>query len=201
MDPSHTAWHLWLHHYGSAALFFFVAAGIFAIPIPVEMLLITAGAFMSHGEFGVPQTLIGAYAGSVCGITGSYLVGRTAGHALLMKYGEWVGLEKEHWDTTEAWFERSGKWLLFTGYFIPVVRHLTGILAGSTSSHFREFALFAYSGALVWTVSYLSAGYLFGHYAIAFHAQFLRHIELTLAFVSLAGLALFLLYRLYKNRT
>jgi len=54
-------------------------------------------------------------------------------------------------DTLEHWFEHIGKWALAFGYFIPGVRHLTAIAAGSSGFPFPVFAKYAYGGALLWT--------------------------------------------------
>jgi membrane protein DedA with SNARE-associated domain len=49
------------------------------------------------------------------------------------------------------------------GYFIPGVRHFTGFSSGMATLPFHHFALFAYSGALLWVTSFLTIGYFFGH--------------------------------------
>ena len=54
-----------------------------------------------------------------------------------------------------------GKWALIIGYFIPGVRHLTGYVAGGLRLPWRYFALFAYSGALLWVSLFIGAGYVF----------------------------------------
>jgi membrane protein DedA with SNARE-associated domain len=48
------------------------------------------------------------------------------------------------------------------GYFLPGVRHLTAYVAGTSQFSFAVFALFAYTGALLWPVTFLSVGYIAG---------------------------------------
>jgi membrane protein DedA with SNARE-associated domain len=47
-------------------------------------------------------------------------------------------------------------------YFIPGVRHVTAILAGSTRLDFTSFAKFAYPGAILWSTVFLCLGYYAG---------------------------------------
>lgn len=188
----------WLIHYGSFALFGLLVLGILALPIPEESLMILAGILMYNEKLHIGSTVISAYAGSICGITVSYLLGRTAGHFVITKYGSWLGLTPERIETMHQWFERYGKWMLFFGYFIPGVRHFTGFTAGTSELEYRKFALFAYSGAVVWVSTFLSIGYFFGGYWEAV----LKDIDIDIDIDSIAVLLLVLLfcYFIYKLR-
>lgn len=154
----------WLSQYGSFAIFGLLALGIIALPVPEESMMVFSGILMSQGELPIYATIIAAYAGSICGITVSYIIGRTAGHYLLLKYGGWLGLTQEKLDKLHKWGEHYGKWTLLFGYFIPGVRHFTGVSAGMTDLAYHQFALFAYTGAVLWVSLFLSIGYFFGDY-------------------------------------
>lgn len=146
----------WISHYGAAALFALLALGVVGLPVPNETLLTLAGALVRKGELHPLSTLLAACAGNVSGVSVSYLLGRYAGDHFLKRH-----LEKAM-DTLEHWFERIGKWALAFGYFIPGVRHLTALGAGSSGFPFPEFAKYAYSGAMLWTVLFLGLGYFLG---------------------------------------
>jgi membrane protein DedA with SNARE-associated domain len=62
----------------------------------------------------------------------------------------------------EKFYNRYGKFALFVGYFIPGVRHLTAIFAGTSLMPYRTFALFAYLGGFFWTITLVSLGYFLG---------------------------------------
>jgi len=158
----------WLISYGPFALFFFLALGIVGIPFPDETILITAGWLIAKGDLSIPFTVIAAIAGSCCGISLSYLLGSTTGSYLVKKYGYWIGITSRKVRKTRIWFKRIGKWILVIGYYIPLARHLTGYVAGTTRLPFRYFALFAYSGAALWTATFLALGYFFGKKADLF---------------------------------
>lgn len=154
----------WLLEYGSIALFFLLALGIVALPIPDETLMVISGVLIHQGYLCPLPTVIAAYAGSMCGITLSYVLGYTAGHFIVKRYGKWVGITDQNLQKAHNWYEYYGKWTLTFGYFIPGVRHVTGIFAGMTELEYPVFALFAYTGAILWATVFLSIGYFFGPY-------------------------------------
>jgi len=92
----------------------------------------------------------------------SYWLGRTFGIALVHRYGRYLRLTEEHVNKAHAWFERVGHWGLTFGYFVPGVRHLTAYAAGMSEVTPRQFALFAYSGAVLWVSTFLCLGYFLG---------------------------------------
>lgn len=193
---SYEALTLWITQYGSITLFFLLALGIVAFPIPEETLMVFAGILMASGKLQIHYTIAAALGGSLCGITVSYLIGCTAGSYVTHKYGKWMGLTEEKLEKAHAWFEHYGKWSLFVGYFIPGIRHFTGLIAGTTSLDIRQFMIFAYTGGLFWVLTFLSIGYFFGEYATAAYQRF-GQIELNVDWITLGVLALVVLYVVY----
>ena len=156
-----TVLHL-ISQYGHLAVFCLLVLGIVGLPVPDETLLTFSGYLVYKGQFHFVPTILSAYAGSICGITISYMIGRTGGLYLIHKYGPYVHLTQERLDRVHAWFGRLGRWTLFFGYFMPGVRHFTAVVAGSSELEPHVFALFAYSGGLVWVVTFVSLGYFLG---------------------------------------
>lgn len=171
--PSHETLMIWLTSYGDFAIFGLLALGIIALPVPEETLMVIIGILMDNGTLAIIPTIISALAGSICGITVSYAMGRLAGNYVLVKYGPWIGITEAKIQKIHNWFEHYGKWTLVIGYFIPGVRHFTGFTAGLTALEYHEFALFAYSGAVIWVTTFISIGYFFGNYGLSFfeHAE------------------------------
>ena len=151
----------WLNQYGSFSIFVLLALGIIALPVPEESLMVFAGFLVAKGKLQLVATFLAAISGALIGITVSYLIGMTAGSFLIKKYGRWIGITPERIQRVHDWFERIGKWSLFIGYFIPGVRHFTGYVAGTARLEYRDFALFAYSGGIIWASLFLSMGYFF----------------------------------------
>ncbi len=149
----------WLVRFGAPLLFFAQVFGIFGLPIPDELLLTIAGALVASGRLNPFSTAAAAVSGCLTGITLSYAVGR------------WVGLHvvrarfTRHHDAIEraqGLFRRFGGWLLAFGYFIPGVRHVTAIMAGSGCLDYRTFVAYAYPGGTLWCAVFLGLGYVAG---------------------------------------
>jgi membrane protein DedA with SNARE-associated domain len=136
--------------------------GIIGVPIPDETLMIFSGYLVFKGQLHVVPTIVSAFLGSVCGITVSYSIGHFGGYALILRYGHWIHITEEKIVRTREWLEHRGRWGLFIGYFIPGVRHLTALVAGTSRMRYAVFATFAYSGGLVWSTSFITAGFFLG---------------------------------------
>jgi len=145
-----------LIHYGAPLLFLAQMFGIFGLPIPDELLLTIAGVLVRRGNLNGTSIVGAAVAGCVTGITLSYVLGRTVGCRVLQR----IGVERTA--RVQGWFDRFGKWVLAFGYFVPGVRHLTAIAAGSAPLDFHVFAAYAYPGAVLWSLTFVAAGYYAG---------------------------------------
>jgi membrane protein DedA with SNARE-associated domain len=149
----------WLVRYGAPILFAAQVFGIFGLPIPDELLLTLAGALVARGILHAPSTVAAALAGCLAGITLSYTIGRGVGikvlHAMLARHLEYL-------ERGQALFRRFGGWLLAFGYFVPGVRHVTAIAAGSGCMNYPDFAKYAYPGGALWCAVFLSLGYYGG---------------------------------------
>ncbi len=153
-----------LSHYGYLALFGLLMFGIVGVPVPEETLLTFAGVLVYRGHLELAPALVAAFLGSCCGITVSYGLGRGVGRVVTKRLGRFVHVTPEQVDRVEAWFERVGHWGLLWGYFLPGIRHLTALVAGATRLRFRDFALFAYTGALLWSFTFVSLGTFAGRH-------------------------------------
>ena len=152
----------WIATYGLAAIFVLLMLGVFGLPVPDETLLTFTGVLIGQGRLGFPAAWIVAACGSMCGITISYALGRTGGRAILVHYGTWLHITQERVARVEHWMEHSGRWALAFGYFIPGVRHITAIIAGSSELPAPIFAAAAYSGAALWSLTFIVLGWYVG---------------------------------------
>jgi membrane protein DedA with SNARE-associated domain len=152
----------WITEYGYAAIVALLMLGIVGLPVPDETLLTFTGYLVFRGTFRLPLAFAAAFAGSACGITVSYSLGRIFGLKLIHRYGRYVRIREDHVEKAHAWFRKAGHWSLTFGYFIPGVRHLTAYAAGMSALEAPQFALFAYLGACLWVSAFLSLGYFLG---------------------------------------
>lgn len=168
-----------LGQYGYLGLFGLLMFGIVGVPVPEETLLTFAGVLVYRGHLALVPTLLAAFLGSSCGITTSYALGRGVGTVVTRRFGRVIRVTPEQTARVEAWFERVGHWGLLWGYFLPGIRHLTALFAGATRLRFRDFALFAYSGALVWSLTFVTLGALAGRQWSRVYAEV--HANLSIA--------------------
>jgi membrane protein DedA with SNARE-associated domain len=152
----------WLSHYGYTGLFTLLMLGIVGLPIPDETLLVFSGYLMSAGRLRPLPAFLAGFAGTACGISLSYTIGRSLGHRAVLRYGRSLHITEERLHRVHRWFQHTGEWLLTIGYFIPGVRHFTALVAGTSRLEYRRFALFAYPGAALWVSMFLWVGYLVG---------------------------------------
>src|SRR5437879_10792870 len=105
-------------NYGHIAIFFLLMLGIVGLPVPDETLLMFSGYLVFKGQFHFLHTIASACAGSLCGITISYIIGSTGGLYVIHKYGPRFHLIKSRLDQAHLCFERVCRWCFFFGYFM-----------------------------------------------------------------------------------
>ncbi len=149
-------------HYGAPGLFVALMLGIVGLPVPDETLLAAAGVLAERGHLPLVGTCAAALLGSCCGITISYVLGRTLGLELVKRYGRFFHLTDVRFARFHNWFARFGRWTLLFGYYIPGISHVSAIAAGASRLSWPSFAVFAYSGAAVWVITFLGGGYWLG---------------------------------------
>ena len=170
-------------------MFVVLMLGIVALPVPEETILTFAGFLVYTGKFRLLPACAAGFLGSVCGITLSYALGRSLGFRAVERFGKRLHVNTEKLDQVRRWFARAGKWLLPVAYFIPGVRHFAALVAGASRLEVPVFAVFAYTGALIWSQSFIAIGYVFGpEWEKALH-NIGRHrwVALTLLLVALSA--------------
>lgn len=189
-----------LASYGYFALFVLLMLGIVGPLIPDETILVLAGVAAHEGRFDLRITIAVAFAGSLCGITLSYFLGRTGAIYVLERFGpvrRWV---TPHLPRAREWFGRFGKWTLPVGYFVAGVRHFTALIAGMTHLPFRTFALYAWPGGLVWVTSFVLLGYFLGSQWEAVAQRLDRAAIVAAVLLGLGGLLWWFRSRMAKRR-
>jgi len=184
----------WVATYGYFAIFGLLIFGIVGIPVPDEFLLTSCGYLIYRGDLHAVPAFASALGGSMCGITCSYIIGRTVGWKVLhSRAGRLLHVRDDQIQWVHDWFNRIGHWALMIGYFVPGVRHFTAIVAGTSKLEYLGFAAFAYAGALMWVSTFLFLGYHFG----ARWEEMLRLVERNLKEASMIAAAAIIVYAAY----
>src|SRR2546425_991577 len=189
---SEAAFH-WVTQYGYAGIFSLLVFGIVGLPVPDEWLLTFSGYLVFKHTLSFVPTFASAFFGSACGITVSYTLGRVFDTYVLVKYGWILHLTPARLARVHSWFERRGRWTLLVGYFIPGVRHLTGYVAGASELDYKNFALFAYTGAFCWAAMFITIGYFLGEEWNRVLSSF-HQTKLILIGLAVAGVVGYLLF-------
>lgn len=180
--------------YSYLALYFILGISILGLPIPDEFLLTFVGFLSYSGKVSLVLAVLSAAAGSMTGITIAYFLGRFLKTKVLTHLEKHAGAERL--EKVLHWYHRQGRKLLIIGYFIPGVRHLSGYVSGLSRLSYRDFAVFAYLGALLWTSLFISLGRMLG-------TQWQPLLPLIHRYSLLLGVTALVLfiafYMLYKN--
>lgn len=136
---------------GLVVLFFF----------PGDTLLFIAGAFCATGEMNYPLLTALLVAAAVLGNTLNYYIGQAIGHRVFSHNYRWIN--KDALQRTHDFFEKHGGKTIIVARFVPVVRTFAPFVAGVSEMTHARFQLFNITGAVLWVVSLVTAGYLFGN--------------------------------------
>ena len=171
-----------VHEYGPLAVGVCITLEGLGLPVPGEIVLLTAGALAAQGEFSIAIVGLAAWIGTIAGGTGGYWIGRSGGVVFLRRYGRLFGLTDERERLAQKYFERHGARTIIFARFIALLRIIAGIMAGSVEMRFGLFTACNAIGGLIWSVSFAAVGYLFG-----------SHLKLVERYISQVSVALLVL--------
>lgn len=146
-------------------LIVFCETGLVVLPfLPGDTLLFIGGAFCATGEMNI-WALIGLLIiAATTGNTVNYWIGSLIGHKVYTHDYRW--LDKAALQKTHAFYEHHGGKTIILSRFVPIVRTFAPFVAGVSEMTFSKFQFFNITGALLWVVGLVSAGYFFGNIPI-----------------------------------
>ena len=149
--------------YGIWFVVAFIALESIGIPLPAEAALITAGFFAARTNGLDIWSLIGAgiLAAVVGEITG-FWIGRRFGHQLLARYGDHLGLTEGRIRIGQWLFVRYGGRFVFVARFLPFLRNMAAVLAGTNAMAQPNFYFASAAAAVAWITGYGLGAYSFG---------------------------------------
>jgi len=139
-----------------------LALGIVGPPIPDQGVLAFAGYLVYEGKLLFVPTMAAVFLGSACGISLSYGWGRTVGIYLISKFGHTVHITGDKVTHVHTWCDRMGKWGLLFGSSLLGIPHMIRLGAGIAKLPISVFAMLAFTGALIWSITFVAAGYFLG---------------------------------------
>ncbi|MDD5034741.1 MAG: DedA family protein [Methylococcaceae bacterium] len=147
---------------GYTGIFLLMAMESSVIPIPSEVVMPPAGYLAQQGKMDLALVILSGTAGSLVGAYVNYFAARFLGRPLLLKYGQYVLITEEHFDSVENYFKQHGEISTFIGRLLPVVRHLISLPAGLANMNHVKFSLYTLLGAGIWVSVLTWIGYFIG---------------------------------------
>jgi len=154
--------HPFIIQYGYGALFGVLFAESFGLPLPGEAFLVTASFLATQGQLNIWLVGLTAWTAAVLGDNVGYAIGHFGGRRLIIHHGARVGISAERLNKTERFFAHYGPEIVIVARFIPVLRQLNGIVAGSAGMGWKRFASYNALGGLLWVGAWSSGVYYFG---------------------------------------
>ena len=156
------------------------------------------GNWLGQGGMTWAGAIIASSLGSLAGSYASYLMGKHGLLPLVVRYGKYVFVHEHHLTKANEFFAKRGTMAVFLCRFIPGVRHVSSIPAGSARMPLVPFLVASTIGATIWNVILLVIGYQVGRNEEAISEY--KHL-LDLAGIGLVVLLIaYVWYEVHKSR-
>lgn len=139
-------------------VFLLMTAESTLLPVPSEAVLPFAGYLIAQGQMNLWIALGAATIGTIAGSAISYAIGKYLGRAVVVRYGKYFLVTEHDLDIAKNWFDKHGEKMIFVCRFIPVIRHVISIPAGTAEMNFKKFVLYTAIGGLLWNAFLIYVG-------------------------------------------
>ena len=144
-------------------LVIFCETGLVVTPfLPGDSLLFAAGAMAGAGVLSYPLLLLLIFIPACLGDQVNYSIGRYLGEAVFQK--EYRLLQRKHLLAAKEFYDTHGGKAIVLARFIPIFRTFAPFVAGVAHMHRGRFIFFNISGAALWVLSLVSAGFFIGNH-------------------------------------
>ncbi len=154
-----------LGHWGYVIIFLGVTlecSAFLGVVVPGETLVVIGGFLASQGILDWGDLVILVWIGAAVGDSIGYELGRHRGREWLLRYGHWVRIRERHLNRAEQFFERHGGKAVLLGRFVAIIRTLAPFVAGTSKMPYRRFLVWNVTGGILWSVAYVTLGYVAG---------------------------------------
>jgi membrane protein DedA with SNARE-associated domain len=152
--------------YGMWALFVVVLLECMGIPMPGETALVSAALYAgTTHRIGIEWVVAVAATAAILGDNLGYLIGRTIGFRLLLRYGAYIRLDERRLKVGQYLFRHHGGIIVFFGRFVAILRTYSALLAGINRMPWPHFLLMNALGGIAWAAIFGVGAYLYGKQA------------------------------------
>jgi membrane protein DedA with SNARE-associated domain len=184
------------HGYWAVALI--VGLESMGLLLPGETILVLAAIYAAtEPSFNIWVVIAVAAFGAIVGDNAGYWLGLRYGYALLLRYGERIGMFEARIKLGQYLYLKHGAKVVFLGRFVALLRILAAFLAGVNRMPWRAFLIANASGGIIWAAVFGIGGYFFGKLLLQLHHA-LAPIVFALALAAFFGCGY--LVRRYEDR-
>ncbi len=187
--------------YAVLFLIVFSETGLVVLPfLPGDSLLFIGGAFCASGEMNLAALIALLLVASVSGNSLNYVIGRAIGPRVFNTHIPYLErfLDRAALQRTHDFYERHGGKTIVLARFIPVVRTFAPFVAGVSEMRVGRFQFFNVTGAALWVLLLVLAGYFFGN--IPFIKQYLNVIVLVGIGAAIVPVAMAALWKMWRKK-
>jgi len=180
---------LFLVQYGLAAIFIILLVKTIGIPIPIpaDLIILTAAARVAQGKLILWQAFIAILIALILGGLIQFVLARGPGRGLLYRFGRYIGLTSSRLDAASARVKKGGALAISIAILVPGVRGAAIAASGLADMPLRAFLPGLVVGSALFLCLHFSLGYLGGSlFSIISHV-------LPLSLITLLVLALLLI--------
>lgn len=150
--------------YGILFTIIFCETGLVITPfLPGDSLLFAVGALAADPASGLNVWIAAGiiFVAAVLGDTVNYSIGKYAGETMARRFPRII--KQKHLDVTTEFFQKYGGKTIILARFVPIVRTFAPFVAGSGAMNYPRFMFFNVTGAILWVVTLVPAGWFFGN--------------------------------------
>jgi membrane protein DedA with SNARE-associated domain len=152
------------HGYLAILLLVFLQEVGFPNPIPNELVMIASGYLAYIGVLNFPLIVLTVFAGDVVGSGILYTSFYFFGQIIMRRKPKWIKISDIKMNSIVHKIETSGQSGIFVGRLTPFIRGYVSVLCGLLQIPAKKYSVILISSAVVWSLSYISVGYLIGPY-------------------------------------
>jgi undecaprenyl-diphosphatase len=164
--------------------------------VPGEVGMVVGGAAGERADVPLLALIIAATLGSMIGDQVSFQLGRHFGVALA---GRWTWTRRHlepKIETAREHFERRGAVTVFVARWVGALRAVVPFVAGTADMPLGRFLLWDFVGAVSWSATVVTLGYVFGRSI----ADLVDRFGLVISLVVVTGLAVWWAVRKWRAR-
>jgi membrane protein DedA with SNARE-associated domain len=152
-----------IHTYGLWVVFSVVMFESMGVPLPGETALVAGAIYAgSTHQIGIVAVVIAAAAAAIVGDNIGYVIGRSIGYRMLLRYGRYLRLDRKRLLIGQYLFLRHGGKIVFFGRFVAFLRAFAALLAGANHMRWPRFLMMNALGGLCWAALLGGGAFLLG---------------------------------------